>query len=284
MDCENGYEWVQLKDGAWSVRSVREQETFHPVIGPEQEAETLYVRQLNLAGRICSSKEPLVLWDVGLGAAANVIVALRHLVPVGGRISVLSFDHTLEPLRFALRGSERLGYLSGWEDDLSSLVRDKRLRSRRGALEIEWQIVEGDFPSLMDSATILDAPHAIFYDAYSPATNATMWTLNVFNGLFRKLNPERPCSLATYSRSTLVRATLLRAGFYVGSGDATGEKEETTIAANRPSLVPKLLGADWLLRAARSTSAEPLSEPVYVQKALSDLTKQILIGHPQFAK
>ena len=279
-----GYEWVQLKDGAWSVRSVREQETFHPVIGPEQEAETLYVRQLNLAERIGASSEPFVLWDVGLGAAANAIVALRHLIPVGGRIKVLSFDHTLEPMRFALRGSEHLGYLRGWEEDLGTLVRDKRLQMKRGALEIDWKVVEGDFSTLIESGIELEPPHAVFFDAYSPATNTAMWTLKVFSGLFQKLDPARPCSLATYSRSTLVRATLLRAGFYVGSGYATGEKEETTIAANRPELVPALLGADWLNRAARSTSAEPLTEPIYAQRPLSGVTKQILERHPQFAK
>ncbi|HTI71210.1 MAG TPA: MnmC family methyltransferase [Candidatus Limnocylindria bacterium] len=284
VEVECGYEWVQLKEGAWSVRSLREQETFHPVVGPEKEAETLYVRQLNLEQRIASTPSPLVLWDVGLGAAANAIVALRHLERVGGHLQLLSFDHTLEPLRFAVKRPDRLSYLAGWEEDLTALAQDGQISRRRGALQIDWRVVEGDFPTLLESGIPLEAPHAIFFDAYSPATNTVMWTLPVFEGIFRRLNPNRPCSLATYSRSTLVRSTLLRAGFFVGSGEATGEKEETTIAANRPELVPRILGAEWLQRAYRSTSAEPLHGPHYVKKPLAPETREILERHPQFRR
>ena len=59
-----------------------------------------------------------------------------------------------------------------------------------------------------------------------------MWTLPLFENLFRALDPARPCALTTYSRSTMIRATLLLAGFFVGTGQATGLKEETTMAAN----------------------------------------------------
>ena len=71
----------------------------------------------------------------------------------------------------------------------------------------------------------------------SPAANPAMWTQPLFSNLFQLLAPDRPCSLPTYSRSTMLRASLLLAGFYVGAGHATGEKEETTIAANTLELV-----------------------------------------------
>jgi hypothetical protein len=96
------------------------------------------------------------------------------------------------------------------------------------------------------------------------------------------LDPERPCALATYSRATLLRTTLLRAGFVVGAGEATGEMEETTLASNTPSLIPRPLGPDWLGRALRSTSAEPLESAVYRQAPLSEATRAALVDHPQF--
>jgi tRNA U34 5-methylaminomethyl-2-thiouridine-forming methyltransferase MnmC len=64
------------------------------------------------------------------------------------------------------------------------------------------------------------------FDAFSPATNPEMWTLPLFTNLFKLLDPERPCAMPTYSRSTLLRTTLLLAGFFVGVGHATGEKEK----------------------------------------------------------
>ena len=88
--------------------------------------------------------------------------------------------------------------------------------------------------------------------------------------------------MATYSRSTMLRVTLLLAGFYVGAGHATGEKEETTVAANTLALVAEPLNPAWLNRVRRSTSAEPLREPVYRQAPLAAATWDELHRHPQF--
>jgi tRNA U34 5-methylaminomethyl-2-thiouridine-forming methyltransferase MnmC len=149
---------------------------------------------------------------------------------------------------------------------------------------VNWEFHLGDFPALMlaGSKTKFPAPHAIFFDAFSPAKNPVMWTLPVFENLFRNLDPDRLCSLTTYSRSTLVRATLLLAGFFVGTGPATGLKEETTIAANRPELITKLLDQRWLQRAQRSDSAEPLRDPIYSRARLQPATWEKLHAHKQF--
>ena len=80
----------------------------------------------------------------------------------------------------------------------------------------------------------------------------------------------------------MLRVTLLLAGFFVGAGHATGEKEETTIAANRAELIDEPLDQRWLQRARRSSSAEPLWEPVYRQARLSQESWEKLQEHPQF--
>ena len=110
-----------------------------------------------------------------------------------------------------------------------------------------------------------------------------MWTQPLFARLYRLLDPQQPCALPTYSRSTMLRVSLLLAGFFVGAGHATGEKEETTIAANTLSLISEPLDRQWLQRARRSTSAEPLWEPVYRQARLLQSTWEKLQDHPQFA-
>ena len=80
----------------------------------------------------------------------------------------------------------------------------------------------------------------------------------------------------------MLRVTLLLAGFHVGVGHATGEKEETTLAANALELIAEPLDREWLQRARRSTSAEPMWEPLYRQAALSAATWEKLRRHPQF--
>lgn len=82
----------------------------------------------------------------------------------------------------------------------------------------------------------------------------------------------------------MLRVTLLLAGFWVGIGHATGEKEETTIAANSPGLIEEPLTRAWLFRIRKSTSAEPPREPVYRQAPLSEASWEALMKHPQFAE
>ena len=226
-----------------------------------------------------------VTWDVGLGAAANVLTVLRASQDIAGKLRIVSFDHTLAPLEFGLQHARELGYFDGFAEPLKALLRDHEVTFRHGALDVRWELHLGDFPQFIHSAAAaaLPKPHAILFDAFSPATNPAMWTQPLFARIDVLLDPQRPCALPTYSRSTMLRVSLLLAGFYVGVGHATGEKEETTIAANSMTLIDEPLDAKWLQRAHRSTSAEPLWTPHYRQARMSETTWEKLRRHPQFS-
>lgn len=279
------YRLVQLKNGTWSVHSSMEDETFHPVIGPVAEAEALYVRQLRLSERMqAMGDSEFVIWDIGLGAAANAVTALRSLREIPGRVRLVSFDCTLEPLRFALENTAPLGFLTGYEPSIVSLINQSRAEFQDGKTEVRWEIVLGDFPTLLAGpvAATWPRPDAILFDAYSPAKNPAMWSLPLFTRLHQTASRGRPCNLATYSRATLLRTTLLLAGWQVGAGSATGEKEETTVAATAAELLDRPLDTAWLERAFRSTSAEPLAGDLYQQLPLSPGNRDRLRLHPQF--
>jgi len=249
------------------------------------EAEALYVKQLRLPERFAAHTGEFVIWDVGLGAAANVLTVLRATRDVSCPVRIFSFDHTNEPLEFALQNAEALGYFTGYEAACEELLKNNRTEFTDGNRQVIWELHPGDFPSLIRSPKIMagiSAPHAILFDAFSPAKNPAMWTQPLFADLFKLLDPARPCALPTYSRSTMLRVSLLLAGFYVGAGHATGEKEETTIAANTPDLIAEPLDHMWLQRARNSTSAEPMWQPVYRQAPLSEETWAKLQQQPQF--
>src|SRR5204863_9372147 len=102
------------------------------------EAEALYIRQLKLRERAACRRhlagtgtrqdagdmsEPFVIWDIGLGAGGNVLTTLRCLKDVPARLHVVSFDHTLGALHFALEHAESLQFPIGFESVLKELLR-----------------------------------------------------------------------------------------------------------------------------------------------------------------
>ena len=86
---EETFELVPLAGGLNSLRSRANGQTFHPVVGPQKEAETVHVAGTRLVERANALPEGVefVVWDVGLGAAANALAAVEALrtgVPAGG--------------------------------------------------------------------------------------------------------------------------------------------------------------------------------------------------------
>jgi len=199
------------------------------------------------------------------------------------------FDPTMRMLHECIAEAEKDKATDKYtEDRLRELLQGHELAFCENDHPVHWELRLGDFPALLEQVFAgsthhpVPAPHLILFDAYSPATNPAMWTLPLFINLFRLLDPAKPCVMPTYSRSTMLRVTLLLAGFHVGTGHATGEKEETTIAANIPELIDEPLDRNWLRRVRRSTSAEPLGDPVYRQAPVSPGTWERLQAHPQF--
>ncbi len=301
---QTGYRLVRLPNGACSVWALAEDETFHPGIGPVAEAAALYVRQLRLPERVQEYTGEFVIWDVGLGAAANALTTLR-LVGDGlkgkpAHLHLVSFDQTSDAAAFALQHAAELGYVTGFETPLAELVKNHSVKFSDGSLQVEWALESGDFPAFLSRSSRGNEahsekseignrkseiiPHAILFDPHSPKKNPAMWTVPLFAGLFHRLDPQRPCALATFTRSTMARVALLLGGFFVGVGRPSGLKEETTVAANRLDLLDEPLDRRWLERAKRSGSAEPLRGPFYRQEPLSSETWEQLRWHPQFSR
>ena len=277
------YQIIELPGKVCTIQSIAEQETFHPVIGPLAEAEALYIRQLDLRERIAGSREPFVVWDIGLGGGGNALALFRATRHLTSFLQVYSFDRTIAPLKFALGHARALKYPEGYERELQTLSAQGKVVFLNGCQELSWQVELGDFSALIHrpEAEAWPRPDAIFFDPYSPAKNPAMWTLPLFSRL-RELTGGKLATLATYSRSTMLRAALLLAGFYVGVGEATGEKEETTIAATVPGFLRRPLASSWLRKARSSRSAEPLAGSSYRQSPLSEASWAALQQHRQF--
>jgi tRNA U34 5-methylaminomethyl-2-thiouridine-forming methyltransferase MnmC len=276
------FDLVTVESGAKSLRSLEHGQTFHPVTGPMAEARALHVGQQRLAGRVAAFEKPFVIWDIGFGAAANAIAAIDALADCGREVRIHSFDKTTAPIEFALLHADALGYIAAHEKTLRQLLSNGSALIENAGTRIGWRLHRGDFCEQIRGAE-LEAPHAIFYDPYSPAANPGMWTLEHFTALRARLHADAPCLWTNYTRSTAVRATLLLAGFFAGHGCTIGEKEETTVASNDPRLIERPLDSRWLGRVARSTNAAPLRDGNFSPGKISAEDFARLRSHPQFS-
>jgi tRNA U34 5-methylaminomethyl-2-thiouridine-forming methyltransferase MnmC len=196
-------------------------------------------------------RDRFAIWDVGLGAGANALAmveALGKLENQQTQVELWSFEQTLEPLRFALAHARDLVYPERWEREIAQLLAEGVARIGR----VRWRIEQGDFRQRVAECEG-PAPDGVIFDPYSPAANPGMWTQEVFRAIRSRAGGD--CVLTSYSRSTVIRARLMLAGWYVGRGAATGEKNETTIAATRLEELRAPLGLDWLQRVRRSRAA-----------------------------
>jgi tRNA U34 5-methylaminomethyl-2-thiouridine-forming methyltransferase MnmC len=220
---------------------------------------------------------PFIIWDVGLGAAANAIAVIEALREVSGPVQLHSFERDLGALDFALHHSSELPYLIPHVGTIRTLLEHGEANTG----SVHWTLHEGNFRALLQSIP-LPSPHAILFDPYSPASNPELWSLEAFQALHRRLSPTVPCLLTNYTRSTAIRVALLLAGFYVGHGNAVAEKDQTTVASNTLSLLLHPLDTTWLQRAFRSTRSAPPRDGQASGYPISEKDWQTLISHSQF--
>ncbi|WP_224245740.1 MnmC family methyltransferase [Hyalangium gracile] len=272
---DGDFELVTLRNGARAVRHLGHGEVMHPSVGPWQEALRLYVEQPRLAERLRQPGPPLVLLDVGLGAATNAVAALSCARELGAErrrpLEVVSLEVELAPLRLALADASGFPFLQPFREAAEALMRD-------GVWEAEglrWRLRLGN--ALAHLKEPLPPVDFVYFDPFSPASNPEMWTEGVLSQVRAHCRQEgEGALLMTYSAATPTRVTLLLAGFYVGAGVSTGTKGETTVAATRLEALQAPLGARWLERWRRSSSRAPHG---------AELTPEVearLLAHPQW--
>ncbi len=280
------FEVVTTREGAPAVLDHAAGEIMHPVIGAAAEAEKLYVAQSRLAERLAAGGPPLLLLDVGLGAGSNALAAIRaaRVAGPGARpLELRSLERDTSALGFAAsaEGAAGLGLPAVDVAALRALL-DAGVHGEPGAT---WRLTVGDaLQTLGGMATGASAPgrergqagpgaEVVFWDPFSPKANPELWTVRAFSTL------RAACAASavafTYSTSTAVRSALLLAGFFVGFGDASGPKTQTTAASTRLDELARPLDRRWLERLARSSAPLPPDAP-------PDALDRIR-AHPQFA-
>jgi queuine tRNA-ribosyltransferase len=276
MKTEQDFEVVTTRSGARAMRDRQSGELMHPVVGPMVEAETLYVWPSRLEERLREpAPEPLVLFDVGLGAASNAIaawkVAQAHTSP-GRLLNIVSFERNVAALELALADEHAAAF--GLEGEAGEAARALLQTGEHRNERTHWRLVRGDLGATLAQQDPASAD-IVYWDPFSPRANPELWTTSSFTDLRRACRDG--ATVHTYSASTSVRSALLLAGFVVGTGDATGEKKQTTIGATRLSDLKRPLDRGWVDRLSRSSAPLPSDAPadaIALLSALPQFTEQ----------
>lgn len=245
---------VTFPNGTRSLEETATGRAMHSRIGPADEARILYAEQSRLRERLSRPGAPLVVWDVGLGLAANAVAALDALDRADGarELRLVSFENDLDGLRTALARIDAFPPLARRETLLAELLDRRQVSGRR----FRWELLEGDFSIKMEEAPDADV---VFYDFYAPASCPELWSEAMFRALGARLAPDGV--IYTYPSSTWTRIAMLLSGLAVGEGARTPEKSETTVLARRRDLLERPLTREWLEhKLAHGTRLAPRGE------------------------
>jgi tRNA U34 5-methylaminomethyl-2-thiouridine-forming methyltransferase MnmC len=263
------HEIVEVAAGKYSMRPLSDAglglgvaEAMHSDIGAWEEAHRVYLDQACLAERLREHGPELVIYDVGMGVAANALAAIECFVT--GRPSrdlrVVSFEKHRDALELALAHEARFPWIARHRAAVADLLGQGRWSAvipgdggAQATSQVSWELHEGDFRGLDLSG--LPRADLVFFDFYSSKTGAALWSARCFGKL--RDRAASSAELFTYSTSTAARAAMLLAGWCVGTGHATEHKRETTIAAIDPRRLARPLGLDWLTKLARSSNPFP---------------------------
>jgi len=278
LKLQRGRYEIVVRDDIGRIRDMTSAEVMHSVNEPAQEAHSLYVEQSRVLQRLqLADEQPLVIWDVGLGAAANAMATIHAVeaLPHRRRLVLVSFENDLDSLHLALRHTRWFTHLRHAAPN--QLLAKNQWLSADGL--IDWLLLPGDFNLRKYDAPL---PDIIYFDPFSFKTDSDLWTLTAFRDL-AGVCKDKATELFTYTYSTRVRAAMLAAGFYVAKGRATGPRQETTIALTPLAALSahehELLGQEWLAKWQRSEARAPMG-----LSADDGAWEAAVLQHPQFQK
>lgn len=270
-------EVVITRSGAKAIRDRLTGELMHPVVGPLVEAEHLYVGPSRLRERSREAGEPLVLFDVGLGAGSNALAAWCAAREVGARrLHIVSFDQSVDAMALAVSDAHAASF--GFEGEALEAGRALLRRGHHESAHATWELRLGDLWETLPR----EARHGdvVYWDPFSAGANPALWTTRAFSMLHPRCGAN--ATVHTYGGATSTRAAMLLAGFAVGEGPILGEVvppgkgKRGTIAATRLEDLERPLDARWLTRLERSSAPWPIDAPADAF--------EVIRSRPQFAR
>ncbi|HVS96184.1 MAG TPA: tRNA (5-methylaminomethyl-2-thiouridine)(34)-methyltransferase MnmD [Puia sp.] len=195
--------------------------TYHSTFGALQESRHIFLER-GLRALIAREtetatpegpkepKEPVRIFEMGLGAGLNVLLSLAHAIDTGRRIEYEAVETAPLPL-----------WLTGTLNYCRAMGRPELQQLFEAVHTGAWETKLGLHPAFALYKTRRDVREhrltqpadIVFYDAFDPAAQPELWTAEVFARLYRQMNAG--AVLVTYCCKGEVQRAMRSAGFYV---------------------------------------------------------------------
>jgi tRNA U34 5-methylaminomethyl-2-thiouridine-forming methyltransferase MnmC len=206
-----GHQLIITKDQSPSLFNETFQENLHSTEGAKSETIYNFIEGCEI---LKHKGDILSVLEVGFGTGLGFFTTLEFLRrnSPGKKLIFYSLEMDLNLAKWALKdfqySHEDFGLLSKGQD-------------------FELKVFIGDANEVLPKLKI-GPIDAIYQDPFSPKKNPTLWTFEWFSMLLNLAGPN--CILSTYSSSTLIKKSLLKAGWAVFERQGFGKKRTSTIA------------------------------------------------------
>lgn len=217
---------IRTKDGSHSIELIGQNEQYHSVHGAIQESQHVFI-EYGLK-QIADFKNEVSILEVGMGTGLNVLLSYIFSIENNIKIKYLTF----EPYPVKEEMWKKLNYTHQLNlHELQAIF--KLIHSSNWNEKIKMD-THMDFQKLKES--ILDVKLSktfdlIYFDAFNPDLEPTLWTEEVFKNIFEAMNSNS--LFTTYSTKGIVKRALKSCGFEIEKKPGPPGKREILNAWKR---------------------------------------------------
>jgi len=201
-------ELIRTKDNSYTLFVPELDEHYHSIHGALAEAEHIFI---NAGLKPIADRSPISILEIGFGSGLNA--CLTALYADALRLNI--FYQGLEKYPVATNEWQSLDYPSIIEDENCQPVLEAIHAAKweeKSTINPHFELVKTkvDFRNFLGQANSFDL---IYFDAFAPSAQAELWSLAIFQEMFKVLKPGG--RLVTYCVKGSVRRTMVEAGFKV---------------------------------------------------------------------
>lgn len=240
---------IQTNDGSFTLLNEEYGESYHSVTcGALRESMQKHV--IPSFGAVVGQKGEINILDICFGLGFNTLAAIAYAKREYKNLKIKIFSPEMDGELIASLGSFEYPKEIENEAIISSVAKELFYEDEFCSVKV----LLGDAREILEDCKLKF--DIVFQDAFSPAKNRMLWSLEYFERVSRLLSDK--AVITTYSRSSKVKMALHQAGLNIYEIEHPSGIRKSTIASN--FRLPNLQKIDMLTKIKNSPDLRPIRD------------------------